>query len=91
MYIKKIIFAADMHRIYIKLCGSKNVYWLAGAYRMEPEDIEEIIKDWPEEWKSSTVDLIDSDEDPPKYKDKGKEKIDKKKEKERAGEMHKAP
>ena len=57
---------------------------------MEPKDIEEIIKDWPKEGKSFTVNLTDSDEDPPKDKYKGKEKINEKKENECAGEKRKA-
>lgn len=89
MYIKKIRFAADMNKICIKPREVKNADWHTGAYRMEPKDIEEIVKDWPEEWKSSAVDLTDSGKAPPKDKDKGKEKISKKREKERAGEKRK--
>lgn len=44
MYIKRIRFVVDMHRIYIKPCGIKNVDWHTSAYCMEPEDIDEIIK-----------------------------------------------
>ena len=91
MYIKRIRFVADMHRIYIKLCKIKKVDWHTGEYRMEPEDIDEIIKDWTEEWKSFTVDLSDLDEEPPKDKDKGKEKLGEKKEKERMDDKCKAP
>jgi len=47
---------------------------------MEPEDIDKIIKKWPEEWKSFAVDLSNSNEETPKDKDKGKEKIGEKKE-----------
>jgi hypothetical protein len=72
-----------MNIIYIKLRGVKNGDWHTRAYHMELEDIEEIIKDWPEEWKSSTVELTNSDEDPPKEKEKGKDKIGEKKDKER--------
>ena len=59
-------------------------------YRMEPLDIDEIMKDWPEEWKSSAMDISDSDEESPKDKDKGKEKLGEKKEKECAGDKCKA-
>ena len=82
MYIKRIKFFVDMQRIYIKPCGIKNVDWHIGAYCMELGDIDEIIKDWPEEWKSFLVDLIDSDEEKLKEKHKGKEKLGDKKEKE---------
>ena len=61
---------------------------------MEQQDIEEIIKEWPEEWRNSTEDISDSDEDPKIGKDKekikGKEKIGEQKEKEPAGEKCKA-
>ena len=53
MYIKRIIFVADMKIIYIKPYRIKNVDWHTGAYHMEPKDIDEIIQ----EWKSSIVDL----------------------------------
>lgn len=74
MCIKRIRFIVDMHRIYIKPRRIKNVDWHIGMYRMEPKDIDEIIKDWLEEWKSSVVDLSDLDEELPKEKYKGKEK-----------------
>lgn len=91
IYIKRIKFTMDMRIIYIKLRGIKNVYWHTGAYRMELEDIDEIIKYWLEEWKSFIVDLIDWDEETLKEKDKGKEKLSEKKDKERIGEKCKAP
>lgn len=90
MYIKRIIFTADMHRIYINPCGIKNVDWQIGTYHIEPEDIDKIIIDWPKEWKIFTMDLSDSFEEMPKEKDKEKEKIEKKKEKERMSEKCKA-
>lgn len=91
MYIKRIRLPTDMHRNYIKLHGVKNVDWHTGTYHMEPHDINKIIKDWKEEWKSSTVDLTDSDEDPPKEKYKGKEKLSEKKDKECTRENRKTP
>ena len=91
MYIKRIRFVVDMNKIYIKPRGIKNVDWHTGAYHMELEDINEIIKEWLEEWQSSIVDLTNSDEELPKDKDKGKEKLGKKKDKERRGEKRNAP
>lgn len=91
MYIKRIIFAVDMNIIYIKPRGIKNVDWHTDAYRMEPEDIDEITKDWTEEWKSSTLDMTNLDENTLKEKDKGKEKLGEKKDKEHTGEKRKAP
>ena len=61
---------------------------------MEKQDIEEIIKEWPEEWRNPVEDISDSDEDPEvgkdKEKDKGKEKIGGHTQKEPAGEKRKA-
>ena len=39
----------DIHRIYIKPRGVKGIDWHTGAYRMEQEDVEQIIKEWLEE------------------------------------------
>lgn len=79
MYIEQIRVAMDMNKIYIKPRWIKNVDWDTGAYRMEQEDIDEIIKEWLKEWKSPTGNLIDSNKDLPKDKYKGNEKIGEKK------------
>ena len=47
LYKKRIRFMANMHRIYIKPQSVKDQDWYTGAYRMEKQDIEEIIKEWP--------------------------------------------
>ena len=73
MYIKRIRFMVDIHRIYIKPHEVKGTDWHTGAYRMEQEDVEQIVKEWSEDWKNSTVDVSDSDEE--KGNEKGKEKI----------------
>ena len=90
MYKKGIIFMADMHRIYIMPRGVKEKDWYTGAYRMEQQDVEEIIKEWPEEWKNPTIELSDSHEEQEKEKEKGKEKIGEKNKKEHIGEKQKA-
>ena len=94
-YKKGIRFMADMHRIYIKLRCVKDQDWYNGAYQMDQQDIEEIIKEWPEEWRNLARDISDSDEDleagKDKEKDKGKEKIGEQKKKEPVGEKRKAP
>ena len=46
-----------------------------GAYRMEQQDVEEIIKEWLEKWKNPIIDISDSDEEKEIEKEKGKEKI----------------
>jgi hypothetical protein len=94
MYKKGIRFMADMHRIYIKPRGVKEKDWYTGAYWMERQDVEEIIKEWSEEWRNSIVDISDSDEEKEKEeekeKGKGKEKIGEKKKKEHTREKRKA-
>lgn len=49
-YSKKVWFLADMHQICIKPRGIKKSDWYAGPYRMTIEDVEQIIKEWPQEW-----------------------------------------
>ena len=71
MYIQRIRFAADIHRIYIKPRGVKGIDWYTGAYIMDQEDIEHIVKEWPEEWKNSAENVSDSNDDyMPKDKDR---------------------
>ena len=59
---------------------------------MEQQDVEKIIKEWSEEWRNSTVDISDSNEEKEKEKEKekGKEKIGEKKKKEHIREKQKA-
>lgn len=63
MYRKQIRFMVDLHRIYIKPHGVKTKDWYIGSYRMVQADIEEIIKEWPKEWRSLDINLSESDED----------------------------
>ena len=46
MYIKRIRFVVDIHRIYIKPCSVKGIDWHIGAYRMEQQEVEKIVKGW---------------------------------------------
>ena len=46
-------------------------------------DIEEIIKEWPEEWRNPDINLSESDEDSDKEKAKGKATIGKEEGKEK--------
>ena len=91
MYIKRIRFFVDIHRIYIKSCGIKGINWCIGAYKMDKEDIEQIVKEWLKEWKNSAENVSHSDdEETLKDKDRGKEKVCKKKEKRCTLEKQKA-
>ena len=80
-YSKKIWFLADMHQIWIKPRGIKKYGWYVGPYHMTVEDIEKIIKEWPQEWQNieakgddDTESEKDSEEPPPDP-EKGKEKL----------------
>lgn len=79
---------ANIHRIYIKPRGIKGIDWHTGAYQMEQEDVEKIIKEWLEEWKTIAIDISDFDKE--KDKEKGKEKIGDKKDKELTGQKCKS-
>ena len=50
VYSKKVRILADMHQIWIKPRGIKKSGWYVGPYHMTAEDVEQIIKEWPEEW-----------------------------------------
>jgi hypothetical protein len=73
MYKKQLHFMADLHHIYIKKRSVKTKDWYAGSYCMVQADIEEIIKDWPKEWRSPDINLSELDEDGDKEKVKSKE------------------
>lgn len=57
MYKKQIHFMMDLHHICIKPRGIKTKDWYTGSYRMVQADIEEIIKEWPEEWRNPDINL----------------------------------
>ena len=81
MYKKHICFMVDLYYIYIKPHGVKSKDWYTGSYRIVQADIEEIIKEWPKEWKNPDINLSESDEDSDKEKAKTKDKFVKDKEK----------
>lgn len=56
---------------------------------MVQSDIEEIIKEWPEEWRSLDINLSESDEDSDKEKAKSKEIVGKDKGKGKQSESEK--
>lgn len=81
----------DIHRIYINLRGVKRVDWYTDAYRMELTDIDQITKEWLEEWKGFVVEESDLEEETTKDKGKGKEKARDKEDKEGVHKKCKAP
>ena len=80
VYLKKVRFLVNMHQIWIKPRGIKKSGWYVGSYSMTAEDMEQIIKEWLEEWQS--IEVKDDDdtesekyfEEPPLDPEKGKEK-----------------
>lgn len=66
----------DLHHIYIKPRGVKTKDWYTGSYQMVQADIEEIIKEWPKEWKNPNVNCSNSEEGSDKETTKGKNKLD---------------
>lgn len=86
VYSKKVRFLVDMHQIWIKPRSIKKSGWYVGLYCMTVEDIEKIIKEWPEKWQNIEAKGDDDtksekgSEEPPPDPEKGKEKLgDKKK------------
>ena len=51
----------DTHHIYIKPCGVKTNDWYTGLYHMTQDTIEEIIKEWPKEWRNLEINLTELD------------------------------
>ena len=89
MYKKQIHFMVDLHRIYIEPRSVKTKDWYTGSYRMVQDDIEEIIKEWPKEWRNPDINLSELDEDSDKEKDKSKATVGEDKGKEKQSESEK--
>ena len=89
MYKKQIHFMTDLHRIYIKPRGVKTKDWYTGSYRMVKVDIEEIIKEWLEEWRNPDINLSELEEDSDREKAKGNKKVGEDKGKEKQPESKK--
>lgn len=76
VYKNQVCFMANLHRIYLKPHDVETKDWYIGSYQMSQMDIEEIIKEWPEEWRNSGDIHSDSEEGTDKETDKGKHKLD---------------
>ena len=80
-YSKKVWFLVDMHQRWIKPCGIKKSSWYTGPYHMTAEDMEQIIKEWPEEWQNidakgdDDTEFEKDSEEPPLDPEKGKENL----------------
>lgn len=76
MYKKQVCFIADLHRIYLKPRSVETKDWYTRSYRMSQMDIEEILKEWLEEWRNPTKSSSDSEDVTRKHAGKGKDKQD---------------
>ena len=82
---------ADLHRIYLKPHDVQAKDWYTGSYRLSQADIEEIIKEWSDEWRNPNDIHSDSEQDSDKEVNKGKQKLGEGKGKEKQSESEKRP
>jgi hypothetical protein len=57
------VLHADPHFIYITACRDESKEELQSYYKMTDEDMEQIMKEWPEEFQTPVVDVELSDAD----------------------------
>ena len=74
-----ISFVADMHTIYLRPKGFRKDDWAIGLFRMTAQDVEDVIKDFDEEWKKALEDAtagnVPADTTPIDPLDKGKGQV----------------
>ena len=51
IYDNRLNFMADSHRIYLRTKRSRRNDWANGWFRMIVKDVEDIVKDFDDEWK----------------------------------------
>ena len=56
MYDNRLDFMADNHTIYLRPKGSRTDNWAIGSFRMIAQDVEDVIKEFDEEWKKALED-----------------------------------
>ena len=56
MYDNQLDFIADMHTIYLRPKGLRTDNWAIGSFRMITQDVEDVIKEFDEEWKKALED-----------------------------------
>ena len=79
MYHNRLDFIADRNTIYLRPKGFRKDDWAIGLFRMTAQDVEDVIKDFDEEWKKeleyATAGTIPTDTAPTDPLDKGKDKV----------------
>ena len=78
IYDNQLDFMADSHRIYLRPKRSKMDNWENGLFRMTAQDVEDVIKDFDDEWRQALEDITalpsgTAQTDP---SDKGKDKVE---------------
>ena len=76
MYHNQLDFIADRHTIYLRPKGFRTDNLAFGSFKMTMQDVEDVIKDFDEEWKKAledaTVGNVTTDTAPLGPLDKGK-------------------
>ena len=79
MYHNRRDFIAEMHTIYLRPKGFRTDNWALGSFRMIVQDVEDVIKDFDEEWKKELEDAttinVSADTTSIDPLDKGKDKV----------------
>ena len=79
MFHNWLDFIVDSHTIYLRPKGFRTDNWAIGLFRMTAQDVEDVIKDFDEEWKKALEDAIvgtiPTDTAPIDPLDKGKDKV----------------
>ncbi len=79
MYYNWLDFTADRHTIYLWPKEFKRDEWAIGLFKMTGQDVEDVIKDFDDDWKKeledATVGTLPIDTAPLDPLDKGKGKV----------------
>ena len=78
IYDNQLNFMADSHRIYLRPKRSRRDDWANGWFSMTVKDVEDIVKDFDDEWKKAFEDTtpLPSDTAQRDPSDKGKDKVE---------------
>ena len=58
MYHSQLDFIMDRYTIYLRPKGFRKDDWAIGLFKMTAQDVEDVIKDFDEEWKKAFEDAI---------------------------------
>ena len=79
MYDNRLDFMENNHTIYLRQKGFRTDNLVVGSFKMTAQDIEDVIKDFDEEWKKALEDAttgnVTKDTTPLGPLDKGKDKV----------------